>query len=194
MAPTKGSITRERIVDAALARASLEGLNALSIGELAQAVGMSKSGLFAHFGSKEALQLAVLEAMQRRFGDTVWRPIKVEARGAARLRALFPRWLDWIDGEELPGGCPIQAAVVEFDDQPGPLRDALHASQRRWIETIAREVTNSRPQADGEQFAFELNGVIMAYTASRKLLDDPRARERAETAFAALIERFGLAE
>ncbi len=193
MAPTKGSITRERIVDMALERASIEGLNALSIGELARAVGMSKSGLFAHFGSKEALQLAVLDAMLKRFGDNVWRPIKAAPRGAARLKALFPRWLDWVDGEELPGGCPIQSAVVEFDDQPGRLRDALHLSQRRWIETIAREVTNEQPQADGEQFAFELNGLIMAYTAAAKLLDDPRARERAEKAFAGLLARFEIA-
>ncbi len=192
MATTKGGITRDRIVDAALARASLEGLSALSIGELAQAVGMSKSGLFAHFGSKEALQLAVLDAMLRRFGDNVWRPIKVEPRGAARLKALFPRWLDWVDGEELPGGCPIQSAVVEFDDQPGALRDALHTSQARWVETIAREVTNEHPEADGEQFAFELNGLIMAYTATRKLLNDPRARMRAEKAFAGLLARFDL--
>lgn len=192
MAPTKGSITRERIVDTALARASLEGLEALSIGELAQAVGMSKSGLFAHFGSKEALQLAVLDAMLTRFGDTVWRPVKALPRGKARLRALLPRWLDWLDGEVLPGGCPIQAAVVEFDDRPGPLRDALAASQRRWIDTIAREVTNERPAADGQQFAFELNGLVMAYTAARKLMGDPRARVRAETAFAGLMDRFGL--
>jgi len=192
MAPTKGSITRERIVDTALARASLEGLEALSIGELAQAVGMSKSGLFAHFGSKESLQLAVLDAMLTRFGDTVWRPVKVLARGKARLQALLPRWLDWLDGEVLPGGCPIQAAVVEFDDRPGPLRDALAASQRRWIDTIAREVTNERPAADGQQFAFELNGLVMAYTAARKLMGDPRARVRAETAFAGLMDRFGL--
>jgi len=192
MAPTKGSITRERIVDTALARASLEGLEALSIGELAQAVGMSKSGLFAHFGSKESLQLAVLDAMLTRFGDTVWRPVKALARGKARLQALLPRWLDWLDGEVLPGGCPIQAAVVEFDDRPGPLRDALAASQRRWIDTIAREVTNERPAADGQQFAFELNGLVMAYTAARKLMGDPRARVRAETAFAGLMDRFGL--
>lgn len=193
MATTKGGITRDRIVEAALGRASLEGLSALSIGELAQAVGMSKSGLFAHFGSKEALQLAVLDAMLRRFGDNVWRPIKSEPRGAARLKALFPRWIDWVDGEELPGGCPIQSAVVEFDDQPGRLRDALLASQRRWIATIAREVTNEHPDADGEQFAFELNGVIMAYAAARKLLADPRARERAERAFTHLLGRFGMA-
>ncbi|MGQ3029380.1 MAG: TetR/AcrR family transcriptional regulator [Ferrovibrionaceae bacterium] len=192
MAISKGSTTRERIVEAALSRASLEGLNALSIGELAQTVGMSKSGLFAHFGSKEALQLAVLDAMLRRFGDTVWRPVKAAPRGAARLKALFPRWLDWIDGEELPGGCPIQSAVVELDDRPGPLRDALHASQTRWVETIAREVANAQPEGDGDQFAFELNGLVMAYAASRKLLGDPRARERAERAFAGLLARFAI--
>lgn len=192
MGTTKGSITRERIVETALGRVSLEGLTALSIGELAQEVGMSKSGLFAHFGSKEALQLAVLDAMLRRFGDNVWRPVKGEPRGAPRLKALFPRWLDWVDGEELPGGCPIQSAVVEFDDQPGPLRDALLASQQRWVDTVAREVTNHDAQADGEQFAFELNGLIMAYTAARKLMRDPRARGRAEKAFAGLLGRFGM--
>lgn len=193
MGTTKGSITRERIVEAALDRASLEGLGALSIGELAHAVGMSKSGLFAHFGSKETLQLAVLDAMLRRFGDNVWRPVKGEPRGAARLKALFPRWIDWVDGEDLPGGCPIQSAVVELDDRPGRLRDALLDSQRRWVATIAREVTNEHPEADGEQFAFELTGVVMAYTASRKLLADPRARERAGRAFAGLLVRFGMA-
>ncbi|HET7042818.1 MAG TPA: TetR/AcrR family transcriptional regulator, partial [Gemmatimonadales bacterium] len=135
---SKGTITRERIVDQALKDASLEGLEGLSLGRLADEVGMSKSGLFAHFGSKEELQKQVLAAAAERFTAIVVRPALTAPRGLPRVRAMFEGWLRWERDESVPGGCVFTHAQAELDDKPGPVRDALAAWQRQWKEMLAK--------------------------------------------------------
>src|SRR3954464_11103649 len=126
----KGAETRERILDQAVRLASREGLEGLTIGTLSTELGLSKSGLFAHFGSKDELQLQVLQATVQRFEETVIRSALSAPRGEPRIRAVFDRWLDWESHPSMPGGCLLIAAAVEFDDRPGPLRAFLQESSR----------------------------------------------------------------
>jgi AcrR family transcriptional regulator len=189
----KGEQTRQTILDEAFALASCVGVGGLSIGMLAERTQMSKSGLFAHFGSKEELQLAVLRESQERFAEIVLRPAFRLPRGVARLRAIVVNWLDWTKVANLPGGCVINAAAAEFDDQPGPLRDevrnSLLALRRTLAETVAKAVAAGelRPDTDPEQFAFELEGIYQVTQQSRRLLDDPEADRRAMAAFDRLV-------
>ena len=161
----KGEETRQVILDEAFSLASCIGVGGLSIGVLAERTHMSKSGLFAHFGSKEELQLAVLRESQQRFAEVVVRPALRLPRGLARLRAIVVNWLDWTRACNLPGGCVINAAAAEFDDQPGPLRDevrnAMLALNRTLVATVAKAVEAGELGADTdiEQFVFELNGI-----------------------------------
>lgn len=184
----KGEQTRSRIVDAAVRVATLDGLAGLTIGDLAAAVDMSKSGLYAHFGSKEELELQVVREMTRRFAAVVWEPVTHLPPGRARLDAVFERWLDWVDGHHQPGGCPIIAVMAELDDRPGPARDHLAASQQAWHEDLEREATRAWA-ADGQLFAFELRGIVMAYSTASRLLGDPEAKAKARAAYAALATR-----
>lgn len=176
---SKGEETRSRVVDAALSEVSLRGLGAVSIGDVAEASGLSKSGVFKHFQSREALQLAIIEAMAARFKDAVIAPARRLPPGRGRLDALFQHQLDWAAGDHLPGGCPLQAAATELDDQPGPLRDALKAGQISWRETLTREIRELDPvgisPAAAGFAAFQLKGLVLGYTHSRRLLDDPDA-------------------
>lgn len=173
--------------------ASCIGLGSLSIGVLAERTHMSKSGLFAHFGSKEELQLAVLRESQQRFAEVVVRPALRLPRGLARLRAIVVNWLDWTRTCNLPGGCVINAAAAEFDDQPGPLRDevrnGLLALRRTLAETVTKAVATGelRADTDVEQFVFELNGIYQVTQQSRRLLNDLDADRRALAAFDRLI-------
>ena len=131
MTLTKGEQTKATILDAALAISSRLGLEGLTIGSLADASGMSKSGLFAHFCSREDLQLAVLDHAAQRYGERVFVPaLKIE-RGLPRLRALFGHWIDWTLSSGLPGGCIMISAAAEYDDRPGAIRDAVIANQHR---------------------------------------------------------------
>jgi AcrR family transcriptional regulator len=197
MSPTsKGEQTRTAILDAALNVASRLGLEGLTIGTLADATGMSKSGLFAHFGSREDLQLAVLEHAARRYGETVLMPaLKIE-RGLPRLRAMFERWLDWAIASGLPGGCIMIAAAAEYDDRPGPIRDAVIANQHRGnaltqkAVRLAIEEGHLRRDTDPEQISFELLGIVLAAHNHRRLLGDKEARKRALLAFEQLIARY----
>jgi AcrR family transcriptional regulator len=186
----KGEQTRTLILNQAVALASQVGLEGLSIGSLATRLDMSKSGLFAHFGSKEDLQLQTLKQGQARFEETVFRPALKVPRGLPRLRALFANWLDWVERhEDLPGGCLILAASIEYDDRPGALRDTLVAGQRELRGAIAKAVRMAidaghlRPDTDPWQFTFEMFGVILATHHDRRLLGDARAIDRARTAF-----------
>lgn len=191
--PTKGEETRAAILDAGMALASRLGLEGLSIGRLADEVGMSKSGLYAHFDSKEALQLAVLETAVERFVETVVAPALGEPRGEPRVRALFDHWMEWEQADFLPGGCIFVATAQELDDRPGPLRDRLVAYQRDWLEAlataarIAGEEGHFRAGADAEQFAYDLYAVILAYHHFSRLLRDPDAEARARRSFDDLI-------
>jgi len=160
---------------------------------------MSKSGLFAHFGSREELQLAVLDHAVQRYGERVLVPaLKIE-RGLPRLRALFENWLDWALASGLPGGCIMISAANEYDDRPGPIRDAVIANQRRGNGVIEKAVRlaveegHLKPHTDPEQIAFEALGIVLASHNHRRLLGDKEARKRALTAFDELVARHAAA-
>jgi AcrR family transcriptional regulator len=192
---TKGEKTRTAVLDEAVRIASKLGLEGLTIGSLAEATEMSKSGLFAHFGSREELQLAVLERGREKFGEAVLIPALAKPRGIPRLRAVFANWLDWTESAELPGGCVMLGAAVEFDDQPGAVRDRVSALQREWMESLARTIRGAieeghlRRDTDVEQFVFECFGIALVCHHHRRLFGDKRARTRALAAQDALIAR-----
>jgi AcrR family transcriptional regulator len=192
---SKGKRTRREIVDRALALASEVGLEGLSLGNLAADVRLSKSGLFAHFKSKEALQLEVLQRAIDRFIGEVVVPALAKPRGEPRVTALFERYLAWISSRERKGSCFFIALSQEYDDRPGPVRDLLVKSQRDWQYTIARAARiavdegHFRVDLDAEQFAYELVGIGMAFQQLYKLLDHPKAEQRARAAFGSLVAR-----
>lgn len=188
---SKGADTRTTILDEALSQASLVGLEALSIGGLARDVGMSKSGLFAHFESKEDLQLQVLESSVERFITHVIAPSLGEPRGVPRIRAFYEHWLTW--EHQLAGGCIFMQLANELDDRPGPLRDKLVGYQRDWIEAlgtaadIAVAEGHFRTDLDREQFAYDIYSIMLAYHHFHRLLRDPDAQRRARRAFDDLL-------
>lgn len=190
---SKGAATRDRIVERALRAASVDGLEGISLGRLASDVGMSKSGLFAHFASKEALQLDVLAAAAEKFKEIVVRPAFAAPRGEPRVRALFEHWLLWERNESLPGGCVFMHAIAELDDRPGPARDSLVDWQQQWLDTIAGAARiavgegHFRTDLDAELFAFQQYGLVMAYYHARRLFQDPQAENRVRRAFDALV-------
>lgn len=192
-AMAKGNTTRARIVETALRAASVEGLEGISLGKVAGDIGMSKSGLFAHFDSKEALQVDVIEAAAEKFAAVVVAPALSAPRGEPRLRSLFEHWLRWEQNESLPGGCVFMHAVAELDDRPGPVRDALVRQQRLWLDTLAKAVRltidagHFRPDVDPSLFAFQLYGIVVAYYHASRLFRDPAAKEHAERAFDAVV-------
>lgn len=191
---SKGERTRTAILDHATGLASQLGLTGLTIGVLADDLQLSKSGLFAHFRSKEALQIDVLDHAARRFAETVVSPALREPRGAPRMQALFDRWIAWERDAALPGGCIFVAATAELDDRPGPVRDRLVALQRDWISVLATSVRKAiesglfRADADPEQFAQDMYGVMLALHFHSRLMNDAAAEARARRAFAALLE------
>jgi AcrR family transcriptional regulator len=193
LALTKGERTRAAILDEALRLVSKAGLDGLTIGALADATALSKSGLFAHFGSREELLLAVLDHGQKEFTEVVLKPALEKARGVPRLRAMFTNWLDWTESAELPGGCPMIGGATEFDDRPGPVRDMLAGGQRAWIETLKRAVSQAVDEGqlpggtDPEQIAFEMFGIALVVHHHRRLLGYPKARARALAALDKLL-------
>jgi AcrR family transcriptional regulator len=191
--PSKGEETRAQILEVALNVASESGFDALTIGSLAELTGLSKSGLFAHFGSKEELQIAVLEEGARRVKDSVFIASLSSPRGVARLRALLGNWLTWAEGSKLKGGCPIMAAAFEFDDRPGPVRDAVVKQHHRMQTEIARSVQmcvetgEFTEDTDAKQYAFEIMGIANAFYFSHRLMREPDATKRAFSAFDRLV-------
>ena len=189
----KGEHTRAAILDAALVQASKTGFESLTIGSLAERAGLSKSGLFAHFGSREELQVAAIGAAAARFTETVFVPALKARRGLPRVRALFENWLDWTARSGLSHGCPMQAAAVEFDDRPGPVRDAVIDHFARLERELVRAVDlaigegHLRADLDPGQFVFDMMGVIYAYYHNARLLKAAAAESRARTAFERLI-------
>ena len=185
----KGEKTRELILDTSVRLASELGLEGLTIGRLAEELQLSKSGLFAHFGSKDDLQVQTLERAAERFAEVVVAPALAQPSGEPRLRALFERWLEWPRRVKQPGGCVFVAASAELDDRPGPARDRLVALQKAWLATIARVVTSGkrdgkfRADLDAAQVAFEMYGIGLVCHLTARLLRDPRAVERARAAF-----------
>lgn len=190
----KGEQTRTIILNEAVALASQVGLEGLSIGSLASRLALSKSGLFAHFGSKEDLQLDTLKQYQARFRERVFSPALTQPAGLPRLRALFSNWLAWVERNDLPGGCPMLAASMEYDDRPGAVRDLIVAGQRELRGAIAKAIRlaidegHLQVQTDPWQLAFELFGIVLATHHDRRLLRDPRSLVRAEDALERLIE------
>jgi len=192
---SRGEQTREAILTHALGLATRIGFEGLTIGRLAEDLDMSKSGLFAHFGSKEALQLDVLRLAGARMIDAVVKPAFAAPRGEPRVRALFDRWLAWEQSPGLPGGCPFMAASFELDDRPGPVRDFVVQNLRDWMDTmagaarIAVQEGHFRADLDCEQFAHECEGIGLAFVHASRLMRDPRARARAQSAFESLLSR-----
>ncbi len=191
---TKGEETRAQILAAAVRQASATGFESLTIGSLAETTGLSKSGLFAHFGSKVELQMAALDEAARQFTEAVFMPALKAPRGLKRLRALIDLWLKWPHASDLPGGCPIDAALREYDHQPGPMRDAVLDRQRqldRELQKMVRlavETGELRKDTDVELVAFEAMGVVMSYTRAQHLHGTPAAARRARAALERLIE------
>jgi AcrR family transcriptional regulator len=188
----KGELTRQAILEHAARMASRVGLEGLTIGALADELQLSKSGLFAHFKSKEALQLQVLEFGIGRFVETVVKPALATARGEKRVRALFERWMDWPRSSGL-AGCMFVALATELDDQPGPVRERLVQSQKDWLEVVANCVRTGiaeghfREDLDTAQFAHELYGIMLANHHAVRLLRDRGAGERTRRAFERLL-------
>jgi AcrR family transcriptional regulator len=187
----KGELTRQAILDVAVRMARYSGLSGLTIGSLAAAAEMSKSGVYAHFKSKEALQRACMERNAEQFIDEVIRPALAKPRGIARLQAIVEHWMSWYSH---PGGCLFLAAATEFDDLPGALRDLMVAQQRDMLDSLARIAATA--VAEGEfpedtdvfQVAQEVFGILLSYNWMNRILRHPGAAEGAWAAFNRLID------
>ena len=193
----KGQQTRAAILEAALGLASHIGLEGLSIGALAEVMQMSKSGVFAHFGSREELQISVIREYHTRFEEEVFFPAVQAPRGLPRLRALFEHWIRRVS-VEVDSGCIYISGAVEFDDRPGPVRDALaqmvlawHAALDRAIR-IAVEAGDLQPQTDSTQVLFELHGLILALHHDARFLRIPGALDRARTGFERILAHYSV--
>jgi AcrR family transcriptional regulator len=187
----KGEETRQAILARAFELAKTVGLSGLSIGRLAEDTGLSKSGLFAHFGSKEALEIAVVEEAARQFVEFVVTPAVRRPRGEPRVRALFEHWLAW---GQRPGGCFFVAAVAELDDRPGPPRDAMVQTCKDWLDTLATAARITIAEGhfhralDPDQFAFDLYSIMLGFHTYQKFLRAPASLERARESLERLIE------
>lgn len=190
---SKGEETRHAILARAFELANVVGVTGLSIGRLAEATGLSKSGLFAHFGSKEALEIAVVEEAGRQFVQEVVVSALRKPRGEPRIRALFENWIAW---GERPGGCFFVGASAELDDRPGPPREALVRACKDWIDTLAGAARiavaegHLRADLDPDLFAFELYGVMMGSHTFSKFLRAPDALARTRQAFERLLSSY----
>ena len=197
-AAQKGQQTRASILDAALSLASQKGLEGLSIGTLAETTGMSKSGVFAHFGSREELQMSVIREYHARFEEEVFFPSLREARGLPRLEAMFRRWLARVS-VEIDSGCIYISGAVEFDDRPGPVRDALAEAVGAWMEAMARAVAQAsaeghlQTEVDAQQVTFEIHALILALHYETRFLHLPGAVDRARRGFDNILARYGSA-
>ncbi|HVG09787.1 MAG TPA: TetR/AcrR family transcriptional regulator [Thermoanaerobaculia bacterium] len=187
----KGAETRERILDQAVRIASRDGLEGLTIGTLSSELGLSKSGLFAHFGSKDELQVQVLQAAVGRFTEVVIRPALAAPRGEPRIRALFENWLAWSNAPDR--GCILVGASTEFDDRPGPQRDTLTKAFRDRSAFMAKaarlaiEAGHFRADLDPEQFAFDLDAIVLGYHNAQRLMRNPKAGDLARGSFERLL-------
>jgi AcrR family transcriptional regulator len=182
----KGDATRAAILDRAVDLASAEGLEGLTIGRLAGELGMSKSGLFAHFGSKQDLQLATVGAAAARFRDAVVAPAAAAEEGLPRLRALAGAYIEHLEGDVYEGGCFWASTATEFDDRPGAVREAISAAVDAWLGELARNA-GLAGLPDPEQVAFEVYAVVMAANARFRLSRDRRAFARAREAVDRLL-------
>ena len=191
----KGEQTRAAILDVALELASRNGLEGLTIGLLADRMNMSKSGVFAHFGSREDLQMEVLKLYHQRFEQEVFFPSVQEPRGLPRLESMFARWVKRVS-VEIASGCIYISGAVEYDDRPGPIRESLVSMVRAWQGALLRCVQQAvdcgalQAGADPEQLVYEMYGLILALHHDARFLRIPGAVERANRGFARLIENY----
>lgn len=188
----KGAQTRAAVVDAALMLASNCGLEGLSIGALAQAAGMSKSGVFAHFGSREELQISVIREYHARFREEIFLPSLKQPRGLPRLVAMFDGWIRRI-AVEVDSGCLYISGATDFDDRPGAVRDALVSMVRTWQDALRRAIVQAveqghlSPDVDSKQLLFEIHGLVLSLHHDARFLRDPSAFERALCGFERVI-------
>ena len=192
----KGQQTKAAIIDAALGQATHIGLEGLSIGALAEVMGMSKSGVFAHFGSREELQVSVIREYHHCFEQEVFFPAMAAPRGVARLRALFDNWMKRTS-IEIDSGCIYISGAIEFDDRTGPVRDALAHSVLTWHAAMKRAILQAKElgqlNADvvEDQMLFEIHGLILALHYEARFLKNPGSIARALTGFDNILARFG---
>lgn len=182
----KSARTRDAILRTAVGIASIRGLEGLSIGSLADELGMSKSGLFAHFGSKEDLQLAAIEMARQIFIDEVFRPVLESERGLLRLWNLCDSWLSYAERKVFPGGCFFTGAAFEYDSRSGPIRDRIAAVMQEWLGALTRAVEEAQAagdldaRVDAQQVAFEIQSLAMGALWASQLLDDRQAFSKAK--------------
>jgi AcrR family transcriptional regulator len=192
----KGQQTKSAIVEAALGLATQIGLEGLSIGALAEVTQMSKSGVFAHFGSREELQISVVREYHTRFEEEVFYPALEQPRGLPRLRAMFANWMKRTS-VEIDSGCIYISGAVEFDDRAGPVRDALASSVMAWHAAMERAIVSARDEghlrvdADEKQMLFEIHGLILALHYEARFLKNPGSIARANTGFDNILRHYG---
>ena len=195
----KGQQTKAAIVDAALGLATQMGLESLSIGALAEVARMSKSGVFAHFGSREELQISVVREYHQRFEAEVFLPILSAEHGLPRLRQLFANWTKRTSAE-IDSGCLYISGAAEFDDRPGPVRDALASMVKTWLAAVHRTVVQARDEGhlaadmDAEQMVFELHGLILALQYEARFLRASKSLARTVQGFENILKRYGASE
>ncbi len=189
----KGEATRLRIVEEAARQAAMRGLAAVSLADIAESVGLSKSGLFKHFDSKEAMELEIVDYVTRLFTELVWRPAEQLPTARERLSRVFELWLDWEDKKWAQGGCPLMAFSVELDDQPGPVRDLLQKRLQQWRSTLVRQFQQlSEPplsEDDAQGAYFQMKSFALGHLDARRIMGDADARRSAQAAFVALLDR-----
>jgi AcrR family transcriptional regulator len=191
----KGQQTKAAIVNAALGLATQIGLEGLSIGAVAEVTQMSKSGVFAHFGSREELQISVVREYHARFEDEVFYPALQANRGLPRVRALFANWMKRTS-VEIDSGCIYISGAVEFDDRPGPVRDAIASSVKTWLTAMERAVTSAQNEghldttAPAQQILFEIHGLILALHYEARFLKTPGSLDRAVRGFDSVLKRY----
>lgn len=191
----KGEQTHSAILDAALDMASRQGLEGLTIGLLADKMSMSKSGVFAHFGSREDLQIAVVKRYNDQFEQEIFFPAMKQPRGLPRLRALFTGWVRRVT-LEITSGCIYIAGAVEYDDRPGAIRDELVAMVRTWQGSLRRAVQQAideghlHADTDPDQMAFEMYGLVLALHHDARFVQRPGSEMRVQASFERLIESY----
>jgi AcrR family transcriptional regulator len=189
----KGEATRARIVETAARLAAVRGLTAVSLADVADAAGLSKSGVFKHFESKEDLHMAVVEAVTDRFREFTWAPAETRPEGRGRVEVVFDRWLHWCESEWPESGCPLMQLSVELDDQPGPLQDTLRKRLQTFRKTCVREIQQLRDppltEAEAQAVYFQMKSFILGHSDARRMMGDADAQRSAKLAFEALLDR-----
>jgi AcrR family transcriptional regulator len=192
---SRGERTRSEILAQAVYVASEEGLEGLTIGHLARSLSMSKSGLFAHFGSKQDLQLATIDAARSLFIHLIVNPSRAASPGLARLATMLEAWLRYVEGSVFPGGCFFAAASAEFDGRPGPVRDQIATATKSWLDALADEAGEAqlkseiKPSVDELQLAFEVHALVQEANWACQLLGDKNVFARARSGIRERMER-----